>query len=131
MQFRVVSADVAAAGPAGGKTNGGGGGGSGASSQQAALWRELRRQARDITAQSLPMLLPAAMFVMQQASGACVFGCLGGLDGGAAGSSCLQAPRAYRLPASVDLALARFLRPMAPAPTTHLATCCALWRRCC
>ncbi len=41
-------------------------GGAGQPGSQGALVREVRRQARDIAAKSLPMLLPAGMFVMQQ-----------------------------------------------------------------
>lgn len=41
-------------------------GGAGQAGGQGVLAREVRRQARDIAAKSLPMLLPAGMFVMQQ-----------------------------------------------------------------
>ncbi|KAL4440038.1 hypothetical protein ABPG75_003039 [Micractinium tetrahymenae] len=61
MQYRVVAAEVASALP---RTSGGSG--AGAAARGAPLSRELRRQARDIAAKSVPMLLPAAMFVMQQ-----------------------------------------------------------------
>lgn len=57
MQYRVVVSEVAAAG--GGKPGA-------AAAARGALGRELRRQARDIAAKALPMLLPAGMFVMQQ-----------------------------------------------------------------
>jgi UDP-sugar transporter A1/2/3 len=84
MQFKVVAGEVAA-GTAGkpspppggssssmGSAHSSGGsatslfGGAGQAGSQGALAREVRRQARDIATKSLPMLLPAGMFVMQQ-----------------------------------------------------------------
>lgn len=84
MQFKVIAGEVAG-GTAGkpspphggsssslGGAHGGGGsaaslfGGAGQAGGQGALAREVRRQARDIAAKSMPMLLPAGMFVMQQ-----------------------------------------------------------------
>ena len=58
----------------GGQQHGGGAAGSAATAAaraaeaKEALARELRRQARDIVSKAWPMLLPAGMFVMQQAS---------------------------------------------------------------
>lgn len=77
MQYRVVAADVAAGRAGSGQPGGAGAlplthapgllvGGAGV------LSAELRRQARDIAAKSWPMLLPAGMFVMQQARGLAV-----------------------------------------------------------
>ena len=50
-------------------------GGAGQPGSRGALVREVRRQARDIAAKSLPMLLPAGMFVMQQVRRAEGMGC--------------------------------------------------------
>ncbi|KAI3431683.1 hypothetical protein D9Q98_004729 [Chlorella vulgaris] len=60
MQLRVIQADVAAG------NSSTPGGPAAPAGPHAALAAEVRRQAADILAQSLPMLLPAAMFVMQQ-----------------------------------------------------------------
>jgi UDP-sugar transporter A1/2/3 len=60
MQLRVIQADVAAG------NSSTPGGPAAPAAPHAALAAEVRRQAADILAQSLPMLLPAAMFVMQQ-----------------------------------------------------------------
>jgi UDP-sugar transporter A1/2/3 len=63
MHFRAVRAEVAAAAAGGGGATTSA---AAAAAQAAALSRELRRSGRELAAQSLPMLLPAAMFVGQQ-----------------------------------------------------------------